>query len=501
MVSSPAVPASAGNGAAAPNHKGTEIHKGIENLDLDSSDNGPYRRVDGQPMHFQLIRPLGKTTWIGTVDGAEVAARPLPCAVEEAETAEIPRVLTDMAEQLIGFLGVGMVDRAPWMLSRYVPGTNLGRLLTAAVLTPFQAATIAIDVFAGVAALHRAGLVHGRLTTGTVRVGDDGISRLSDWAVGALIPTGSAAVDIDPGPAARDRDLVAASAIVDELARNADRPVSRRQDVDGALLACLARIGASGVVDAAEALTILRRALGRAADTGPSRGNAHTELAALVHAAAPQLSVATSNSLVAPRRGTNIWPAGVALSGVNWQARRRRRWVWASAALVAVVIAGVAITVQPGRSTIDRLLHRHHGAGATQTAATAKSTAVPHGGKPHPVPAVAPAATGIVSHVSARPVGTCAPGHACRLAVGFRVTPSAAAQPIGWEVRIYDRCTGTFTSRPGTTLVAPAGATSMRATPTVSVPAGRALALVVTTTRPARAAAAPVLVPATTRAC
>ncbi|MCW2524502.1 MAG: hypothetical protein JWO63_2837 [Frankiales bacterium] len=538
MVSSPGAPASAGDGVTEANHhgiagpdrngagpdrNGTErngagpVRNGADRNGADRNGTGrngagPDRNgagswlrepLDGQPMHLQLIRPLGKTTWCARVDGAEVAARPLPCAIDDERTAELPRVLTQPGpDQLIQFLGVGMVERGPWMLSQYVPGAALERLLTAAALTPYQAATIAVDIFVGLAALHRAGLAHGRLTTNTVRVGKDGISRLADWAVAALVPPRPAAsgTDVDAGRSARDRDLAAAAAIVDELARNADRPVSRRDSVDGGILTCLARIGATGVIDAEDAQAVLRRAMHHASDGGPPRPNAHTELAVLVQAAASRLPENASTAPAAPAIDA-AWSASTKLSNANWQVRRRRTRVWVSVAVLAAALVAAVVVIRPGQADLDRLLHRHSGASTNKAAATVRGAVVKPGGKPHAVPKVAPSAVGIVSSVSAGAVGACVAGHACRLSIGLRITPSAAAQHIGWEVRIYNRCTGVFTTRAGTTLAAAPGATSVHTTAAVAVPAGRALALIVTTTRPARAAAAPVLVPATTRTC
>jgi hypothetical protein len=513
MVSSPSAPASAGDGVSEANHHGIggPDRNGFADSDRNGTSadrNGTGKRLlpplDGQPMHVQLVRPLGKTTWCARVDGAEVAARPLPCTIDDERTAELPRVLTQPGpDQLIQLLGIGIVDRGPWMLSQYVPGVALERLLTAAALTPYQAATVAVDIFVGLAALHRAGLAHGRLTTSTVQIGKDGISRLADWAVAALVPPSPApgGIDGDGGRSARNRDLAAAAAIVDELARNADRPVSRRDSADAAILTCLARIGATGVIDAVDAQAALRRAMHLASDGGPPRPNAHTELAVLVQAAASRLPESASTGSPPPAKGAAGWASSTKLSDANWPVRRRRTRAWVSVAVLAAVLLAAVVTIRPGRADLDRLLHRDSGAGTTKAAATARSVVVKAGGKPHAVPTVAPSAVGIVSSVSARPVSACVAGHACRLSIGLRITPSAATQHIAWEARVYNRCTGVFTTHAGTTLVAAPGATSVHATAAVAVPAGRALALIVTTTRPARAAAAPVLLPATTRTC
>jgi hypothetical protein len=467
---------------------------------------------------FRPVRPLGRVTWLARSGGEWVAARPLPflvdgwCGRPDVTVAQLPREAG--SRHLIPFAGLAVADGSPWAVSEYVPGAPLDRLLTVATLTPRQAATVAIEIFAGLAALHASGLVHGRLRTRAVRVGTDGVVRLADWVVGPLDrstgPGWPERAD-DPAVAAgRLADLAAAGRIVAELARNADRPVVHRDGFEAELVTGLARMAVSEPMQATLAEAELRHLLDAVRGGAPTRPNVHAELGALVTAANRRLpdtaepppdgadadAPATRPGRAAPplRRGR--------LSGADWHGRRRRHLVWAAGATVAVLAAGaLALTVGPGRSIGDRILHRHPAAAAGPSASPAPTRSAPVAARPRPAPSVAPAAAGIVHKVSARATTRCAPARPCRLRVTIRITPSPNRRRLHWAVTVYDRCTGARSTRPGGVLAAAPGATSLSATRTVALPRGRALAVTAFTTRPARAAAAPLYAPARARGC
>jgi serine/threonine protein kinase len=75
---------------------------------------------------------------------------------------------------LVPLIGAADVDGMAWLLSEHVGGASLHRSLTVATLTPVQAGYIAVQVLAGIARLHDAGLAHGRLHAGNVLVSRDG---------------------------------------------------------------------------------------------------------------------------------------------------------------------------------------------------------------------------------------------------------------------------------------------------------------------------------------
>src|SRR5689334_4984979 len=140
---------------------------------------------------LRLIRPLDDTVWLAESDGEMVTARPIVAPADRlapdawVQSAPVPWP-DDDHPHLIAVRGTATLDGATWMISQFRPGIRLDRLMTRAIITPLQAAYLAIDVTAGLVELHRAGLVHGRLREQAVLVGEDGRSRLTDWV--AAVP-------------------------------------------------------------------------------------------------------------------------------------------------------------------------------------------------------------------------------------------------------------------------------------------------------------------------
>lgn len=89
---------------------------------------------------------------------------------DESRTAasiEHPRVVT--------VFGAGERDGLIFVSMRYVPGRDLGRLITArGALSPDHAASLIAQVADGLDAVHEAGLVHRDVKPANVLVGDDG---------------------------------------------------------------------------------------------------------------------------------------------------------------------------------------------------------------------------------------------------------------------------------------------------------------------------------------
>jgi len=378
--------------------------------------------------------------------------------------------------------------------------------MTAAILTPFQATTVVTEIFGGLSALHRAGLAHGRLNPSAVRIGTDGLVRLTDWAFAVFAspppPVGNGHIDIaDETDVAQRRDLTQAIAIASDLARNADRPSGRRHPVDAELLDVLMKLGAVEPTGAEEAYEHLRHVARRAALAMPERANAHVELAALVAAATLPgggLSGGSRPEIAAPRR-VPVPGHDRPLSGAKWHLPKRRRTIVAVISTAGVVLTlAVVAAAGPARSTLDRLLHRH--SATTPTHTTAPNHAVAPGGKPrliHTSARSAGAVAGIAAHV--RP--TCAPGRTCSLTIAVRLTPSTTARQVRWTVTLVDRCAGTRLTRAGGVLRAAPGATSVHGGRAIKLPARKALGVVVSTVAPARAAAAPLLLPASAKTC
>lgn len=466
-----------------------------------------------------LLRPLGATTWLATAHGDEVTARPAPVTLAAAPSTP------PADDHLVPFLGVARLDDTlgdtPWLLSGYVAGSDLDRLLSLATLTPAQAAAIAVEVYAGLAALHAAGVGHGHLGTRSVLVGVDGVVRLADWAAGSL--AASRATDA-PGRL-QSADLEDARHVVTALARNADRPVVHKRARDRELLSVLERVAArEPALPAVEAMSALGAALHAATDVVGAHRDVDAELGALVTAARQRPAIAPLPAgLPAPAslppRSREAAPAPAAdeparrsalpasLSAADWRRPTRHGRLWAIVAVVLVAAGAVLLARSPVSSLYDRLTHRQDaGGGAAAQAAGTKGAAARKPSAParpavRAVPVLAPAAAGIVTGVSLRPLGTCRAGRPCPVRVTVAVTPSDTVQQVRWAITQFDRCRGTRATRATGTLVAQPGWTSAYDSRTLLLPRVRALALVAHTTTPAQAASRAVLIPATARTC
>src|SRR3954454_14402903 len=110
-------------------------------------------RPSGEPVDFDLVRPLSAVTWLGTVAGQPVVARAFPADVDD-EVRDRSVSLLELAgdehdEHLVPFLGLGQAEGVPWLLSEYLPGASLSRLLTVTTLSVHQAAAVANGLFCG----------------------------------------------------------------------------------------------------------------------------------------------------------------------------------------------------------------------------------------------------------------------------------------------------------------------------------------------------------------
>jgi hypothetical protein len=464
---------------------------GLNPLDL---GNGSRRRVVEQSgsgdtvASLRLIRPLADAVWLGEVDGELVTARPAVAAVDRlAPDAWVPGAPAawpdDDHPHLIAPRGTATVGGSTWTISPYRPGVRLDRLMARAILTPLQAAYVAIDVAAGLVELHRAGLAHGRLREEAVVVGEDGRSLLTDWMT--AVPVAADAVQ-----ALRRDDLSALRAMIARLARGADRPVTRRRAADARLLTGLITLtadqrGADSEVYLSGLTTLVLDCVGAELPDVDLRA----QVAAVARAAGGADTAARAGT---PRRSSPpLLPTP--LSKAAWGRPRRRR-LWLLAGVVAVALAAGAVFARaPLTSLADRLLHRHP--------AVTTSTAQTHPRALKPVPKLAPTASGPIRAVTVRTLGSCRPGHSCRIRVTVRTTPRPHRSTVHWTVRTFNRCTGAQQGHAGGVVKMPAHARSASGTGTFAMPTGRALAAVVLTTSPARAAARPLLLPASVSAC
>lgn len=475
-------------------------------LRVDHDDDFFARGPVTEPIHGTLVlsRPLGNSTWLARLDDTAVTARLVtgPVAVPSLEPPADPQPRLPDPRNVVAFFGTQLLDGAAWSVSEFVPGVSLDRLLGIAILTPAQAVHIASSIFTGLADLHAAGLVHGSLTSRKVMIGTDGSVRLSGWA--SFGPSTSAAT-------ARVADLDAACAVVNELVRNADRPVGRHHPGGSRLLVQLERLASGGTPDDAHS-TATALSDGLAAAEGVSAGSALlcAQLGALSTASIkhmPGIERETRGPQPTRRRPR---PSAAAdeprspdgrtpLSGADWGRSRRGRLVWGTA-VVVLVVAGLAFTVGRGpiNSLLDRVLHRTPASTASQASGSHNGTA---GARVHPMPTFGPPAAGVVRHVTLRHTAPCRPGSVCPMRVHVRVAPSNRPHRVAWRIVTVNRCTGRHDIGAHGSFVIAAGARAGSAERKLALPTAPGLGAAAVTYKPAHAASDPLFLPARRPSC
>jgi hypothetical protein len=123
---------------------------------------------------------------------------------------------------------------------------------------------------------------------------------------------------------------------------------------------------------------------------------------------------------------------------------------------------------------------------ATDPARRARPSAAPEAA------ALAPRRAGAITGVEVVKAAACTAGAACPVTTTVRFQPSTTARPIVWRVGATQYCGRGITWSPPISVVAQPGWTSVYASSSATVPAGRMLALVAVATSPDRAQSPPV---------
>jgi hypothetical protein len=353
---------------------------------------------------------------------------------------------------------------------------TLQRLLGLATLTPPQA-------------VHIAGEVLGRLDgstgngadTDAVAVGEDGSVRLL---------------------AGRTRgDLDVTAELVDQLTRNADRPVARRNPASARLLAALTR-SAAALRDGD--LVAARAALVPSARTaGLDEQQARKELAALVAIPLRPTAAVRRLEIAEPKRvPTEPRPVRAAPQPPRRPTRSRRRLI-TTIVIVALAVVGVVSTialVQPGGS-------------GSNNGPTTSPTTPPNGGShasqhrsaPGPnhrrtIPTLAPAQARAISKVTLTPVARCRGGAACAVTVRVWLRPPWLSG-FHWHAAVVNRCTHSVRQIAAGTMIARPGWRSAYNTVQFRLPNRPRLALIAVVDRPVSAASRALLVTTGPRGC
>src|SRR2546430_3671397 len=145
----------------------------------------PARWVEELPHDVEAIGDQGGLR--GSLsDGSLVVARAVAARSSEGRrrrVAHLKRLSQLRDPHLLPVRGAVVEGDTVWVLSECDRGSPLSELLRRGPPPSALAAAIGIDVLAGLAALQRAGLVHGALHAGNVHVGRDGRTRLGDYAL------------------------------------------------------------------------------------------------------------------------------------------------------------------------------------------------------------------------------------------------------------------------------------------------------------------------------
>lgn len=89
---------------------------------------------------------------------------------------------------VISMFDVVVHDDSPWLVMEYLPSKSLAQKLTAdGPMDPLEVADIGRQVADGLAAAHKAGVVHRDIKPGNVLLGDDGRVKLTDFGVSRAV--------------------------------------------------------------------------------------------------------------------------------------------------------------------------------------------------------------------------------------------------------------------------------------------------------------------------
>ena len=390
--------------------------------------------------------------------------------------------------------GTDHTVRPPLNTGPVVPGTGpdgppsvtLWRLLGLATLTPTQAVHLAAEVLS---------LVDASADTAGADAAAITIDR--DGRV-ALLPNRP------------QRDVGPTAELVEQIARNADRPAARRNPTSVALLSALSRCATAlrdGDVLAA------RAALAPAARTADlDTTQATRELAALVDVALRPSSAVRPPELTTKLRGPAAGPTPAAppvhttpvhTTPVHTAPRRARRRPVVLIAVAVVAAAAAAATIalmRPGGSGSDA------GPATSPTNSVHPGSHAPHHRATHvathhrAVPALAPTSARAISKVTMTPAKHCRAGADCLVTVRVWLRPPWLSA-LRWHAVSVNRCTRHRQRIGAGSMIAGPGWRSAYTTVALGLPDKPRLAVVAVVDKPVSAASRPLLVNTGARGC
>ncbi|TME19117.1 MAG: hypothetical protein E6I70_05535 [Chloroflexi bacterium] len=366
-------------------------------------------------------------------------------------------------------------------------------------LAPMCTVAIAIGVLDALAALHQAGVWHGALHAGNVRVAADGTIRLGDrdlTARGEQAELKLQAADVQAVGALIWPSRAAESPLGLYARRLVRGTRGRRSTGYATIQARLALWEVAGRLATQRIQAQARQRLGELVTGAPAKVSPPLRGPARAKAPVSRISPAVPIPPVAPVRAIAL----------PTKARSAARPVptLALAGLVGAVVAAVfALSTLP---VVGAPLSAHPAPANTEKpmpssslideplseAALARAAGTP---RPQvPIPALAPASAGQVTAVKAGlAAGACAPGSICQLHVEVWVQPSGRARGVSWSVKSVDLCSGAVQDLGGGAFTAQPGWTHVASENGFDLPEVKAQALVVVSETPDRAASAPLV--------
>ncbi|MFO1319700.1 MAG: protein kinase [Burkholderiales bacterium] len=149
---------------------------------------------------FDVLRALGRGTQ-GTVWLAHDPDLKRDVAIKtiEVDGATDPAAVKDLLDEaimmsrlvhpnIVTLFDAGRDGDEPYLVFEYVPGDTLSSVIkTGGAMEPHKACNLAIQMLKGVEFAHQKGVVHRDLKPGNVMVTEDGIPRIMDFGIAALI--------------------------------------------------------------------------------------------------------------------------------------------------------------------------------------------------------------------------------------------------------------------------------------------------------------------------
>lgn len=155
----------------------------------------PERRVAPKEERFRVVRELGQggsgralLAHDGVLDRDVVLKQPLaPWLLDREGREEFMREARILAKvqhpNVVALHEVVTENELPVLVLEYVRGGSLEALLRRRRMTPEEATRLAVDVLAGLARIHRDGIVHRDVKPANILLGEDGTAKLTDFGI------------------------------------------------------------------------------------------------------------------------------------------------------------------------------------------------------------------------------------------------------------------------------------------------------------------------------